>query len=64
MVTPLADVAAEVRDAVSADALSALLSRLEVTNGAPLSQLTVAAVLDLSVGFETASSTRVAATAR
>jgi monoamine oxidase len=58
-VTPLSTVAAEVAESVDAAALAALLSRLEVTNGAALDQLTAAAASDLTVGFEAQQSTRV-----
>ena len=59
-VTPLGEVAAAVADDVSGAALAALLSRLEATNGAPLSELTAAAAADLTVGFEATPSARVA----
>lgn len=57
--TPLSDIADAVGSSVDAAALAALLSRLEVTNGAPLSHLTAAAASDLTVGFDAHPSTRV-----
>ena len=58
--TPLSEVAAEVGEEVLPAALAALLSRLEATNGAALSELTAAAAADLTVGFEATPSFRVA----
>jgi monoamine oxidase len=57
--TPLREVADEVATSVHPAALAALLSRLEVTNGAALDQLTAAAASDLTVGFDAHPSTRV-----
>ena len=58
--TPLPVIADAVADQVSATALSALLSRLEVTNGASVEQLTAAAAADVTVSFEASVSSRVA----
>ncbi|MFL6178370.1 MAG: flavin monoamine oxidase family protein [Actinomycetes bacterium] len=58
-ITPLSDVAHALESSVDDAALAALLSRLEVTNGAPLSQLTAAAASDLTVAFDAHPSTRV-----
>jgi monoamine oxidase len=58
--TALAEVAAEVAGEVPAAALTALLSRLEATNGAAVAELTAAAAADLTVGFEAEPSSRVA----
>ena len=57
--TPLRDVADALESSVDTAALAALLSRLEVTNGAPLSELTAAVASDLTVGFDARPSTRI-----
>ena len=57
--TPLTEVVAAA-DNDTPDALEALLSRLEVTNGAARTELTAAAIADLTVGFEADPSARVA----
>ena len=58
--TPLSVLVEAVADRVSTVALSALLSRLEVTNGASVEQLTAAAAADVTVSFEASVSSRVA----
>ena len=57
--TPLRAVVAQVAGAVDAAALESLLSRLEVTNGAPLNDLTAAAASDVTAAFDAEPSTRV-----
>ncbi|HEX5017696.1 MAG TPA: NAD(P)/FAD-dependent oxidoreductase [Actinomycetes bacterium] len=57
---PFTSVLARVRGEVDEAALAALVSRLEVTNGAPAELLTAAAASDVTVAFEASPSTRVA----
>jgi monoamine oxidase len=58
--TPLTEVASAITGSVPGAALASLLSRLGVTNGAEVEQLTAAAALDLTVGGEGEPSLRVA----